>query len=155
MAPFFDLSFWLYLLIFLFASFFAFYIPGSISLKKLHLSSFSHIVLSLVVGMVLWGWQGFIFGLLGIRWMTYLYLFICFVLWIKTADKQRAFALFEASKKKGIYPRFTISFFACYFRFSYADWKHFLHRCFIKWRPRLLLLITRCFLSYCPNKPTC
>ena len=36
------------------------------------------------MGMALWGWQGFVFGFLNIRWMTYIYLLIFFILWIRT-----------------------------------------------------------------------
>jgi len=77
----------LYLPLFVVAIFLAFFIPGRLFLRYLKLSHFQSFVLSLVFGMVLWGWQGFIFGFLGIRWATYLYLIIIFLLWFRTDDK--------------------------------------------------------------------
>lgn len=53
----------------------AFFIPGRISLGgKTFLSGLPLIISSIVIGMVLWGIQGWIFGYLNIRWMSYLYL---------------------------------------------------------------------------------
>jgi len=89
-------SFWFFALLFLFASFFSFYIPGCFSLKKLHLPLFTHVVLSLIVGMALWGWQGFIFGFLHVRWMTYIYLLTFLILWLRTNDKNH---LLDSLKK--------------------------------------------------------
>src|ERR1700722_18993317 len=77
-------SFWLFFVWFFIVVFFAFYIPGSFLLKKIHLSSFQQIVISSIMGMALWGWQGFVFGFLNIRWMTYIYLLVFFILWIRT-----------------------------------------------------------------------
>lgn len=39
--------------------------------------------------MTLWGWQGFIFGYLGLRWLSYFYLLGFFLLWLKTSPKLR------------------------------------------------------------------
>lgn len=33
--------------------------------------------------MVLWGWQGFIFGYLGLRWLSYIYLLAFFLIWLR------------------------------------------------------------------------
>lgn len=68
---------------FLVAIFLAFYIPGSLLLKKLKLPIFQHFVLSLALGIVLWGLQGFIFGFLQVRWISYVYLIIFFIFGIK------------------------------------------------------------------------
>src|SRR5258708_13289096 len=73
--------------LFIIAIFVAFYIPGRLALSKQDLTPFQSIVLSITLGIVLWGWQGFIFGFLGIRWITYLYLFVAFILWFRTSDK--------------------------------------------------------------------
>src|ERR1700742_3824816 len=95
-------SFWFYALIFLFASFFSFYIPGCFLIKKLHLPSFTHIVLSIIVGIALWGWQGFIFGFMHIRWMTYVYLLLFFILWLRTNDKNHLLDSLKEIKPKRI-----------------------------------------------------
>ncbi|SRR6266568_92970 len=76
-------------LLFFFAVFIAFYIPGNLSLQKLSLTSFQKIVLSIIVGMAFWGWQGFVFGFLGIRWMTYIYLLLLIILWLRSDDSKK------------------------------------------------------------------
>lgn len=78
-----DPFFWLNFIYFFIAVFLAFYIPGTFLLKKLSLSPFQKTVIGIVLGMVLWGWQGYIFGYLNIRWASYLYLFIFLLLWLK------------------------------------------------------------------------
>ena len=79
--------FWINFVYFFIAVFFAFYIPGVILLSRLKLTKFQETVLSLMVGMVLWGWQGFILGYLNLRWFSYVYLFVFFFLWIKSKPK--------------------------------------------------------------------
>jgi len=81
-----SFSFWLFFIYFIFALFVAFYIPGNIILKKINLASFPRFVLSCLTGMVLWSWQGYIFGYLGLRWLSYVYLFVFIVLWIKDGN---------------------------------------------------------------------
>ncbi|MDO8659030.1 MAG: hypothetical protein Q7K54_00340 [Candidatus Parcubacteria bacterium] len=64
----------------------AFYIPGRVVLGKYLNKSpniFFPIVISLVVGIVLWAYQGAILGYLGVRLLSYLYLGIFFFIWIK------------------------------------------------------------------------
>ncbi len=78
-----SLSFFLYFIYFLFSVFLAWYIPGNVVLRKISLDRFAKNVLSLLVGLVLWGWQGFVFGYLNARWLSYLYIFIFFILFIK------------------------------------------------------------------------
>ncbi|OGH22682.1 MAG: hypothetical protein A3F31_02940 [Candidatus Levybacteria bacterium RIFCSPHIGHO2_12_FULL_38_12] len=78
-----DVRFWIYYFYFFIAAFFAFYIPGVIFLKNNSFTFFQKTVLSLVLGMVLWAWQGFVFGYLGMRWMSYVYVTIFFIFWIK------------------------------------------------------------------------
>lgn len=66
--------------------FFAWYIPGRVVLGKLTKAKLLPlVVLSLIVGMVLWGWQGYILGYLGIRTFTYLYVLLFLFLYIKKA----------------------------------------------------------------------
>src|SRR3989344_3501931 len=78
-----DFSFWLNAFYFLVAIFFAFYIPGDFFVKKINLKKFQEVILSFGIGIVLWGWQGFIFGYLGFRWFTYIYLVISAIYWFK------------------------------------------------------------------------
>lgn len=102
-TSFFDLSFYFNFLYFLFALFFAFYIPGFLFLNKLQLNTFQKSVLSLIVGMVLWGWQGMIFGYLGFRWLTYAYLLIAFFLWIKIVIKNKKILYFKRTNFNWLY----------------------------------------------------
>src|SRR5688572_6828343 len=78
-----DPVFWFYFLYFFVAVFFAFYIPGDIILRRFSLSNFHRFALGIILGMALWGWQGFIFGHLDLRWLTYIYLLITFIIWAK------------------------------------------------------------------------
>lgn len=77
-----NLWFWFYFLIFFFAIFIAFFIPADVFLKKLKLHFSCRLVLGTTLGMVMWAWQGFIFGYLNLRFLTYLYLFIFLIFWI-------------------------------------------------------------------------
>ncbi|MCR4325027.1 MAG: hypothetical protein NUV69_05060 [Candidatus Curtissbacteria bacterium] len=67
--------------VFLFAVFAAFYVPGNLVLRPLKLSFLESLVLSFSVGIVLWVFQGYIFGILDARQLTYLYLFASFLVW--------------------------------------------------------------------------
>jgi len=71
-----------FFLYFLFVIFLAFYIPGFIFVKKLPVANFEKTVIAIITGMVLWGWQGMIFGYLHVRWMSYLYITVLFFLWL-------------------------------------------------------------------------
>lgn len=62
----------------------ALYIPGSVALGKR-----SGVVLSISVGLILWAWQGVIFGYLGLRMLTYVYLGMCLFLWIRKSWPKR------------------------------------------------------------------
>lgn len=83
LSIFLDPIFWLQFLLFLFAVFTAFFIPGNLLVKKLNLKPLPLTVLSISVGIVLWAWQGLIFGYANMRWLSYAYLLLCFFLWIK------------------------------------------------------------------------
>lgn len=53
----------------------AFYIPGRVVLGKNILSKgLSLHLVSLIVGIALWAWQGYTFGMLNMRWLTYVYI---------------------------------------------------------------------------------
>lgn len=75
------------LLVFVFAAFSAFFIPGDVLLKKLRLGIFERLVLGTVVGIVLFAFQGAVFGYLHIRWATYLYLIFWGIYWLVTNFK--------------------------------------------------------------------
>jgi len=68
---------------FIIATILAFFIPGDIFIRRLNLTKLQRIVLAVGLGMVLWALQGFIFGFLGFRDLTYVYLAICMILWLK------------------------------------------------------------------------
>lgn len=72
---------------FLAAIVFAFYLPGNCLVKKLSLPFWQKIGLSLLVGLVLWGYQGFIFGFLQLRYATYLYLLLALIVWLLLSRK--------------------------------------------------------------------
>ncbi len=82
MQTFLNVQFWLNFIYFWIAVFFSVYIPGSLVLKKLRLSKFENISLSLVVGIVLLAWQGMIFGYLQARWLTYVYVLLTGITWL-------------------------------------------------------------------------
>lgn len=79
-----NISFWIYFIYFFIAVFFAFFIPGDLLVKRLPLSYLQRITLALVLGIVLWAYQGFIFGFLHLRFLTYLYLFVMASVWLKS-----------------------------------------------------------------------
>lgn len=74
--------FWLYFIIFWFSVFIAFFIPGRVILGKIQVPTLSVIVLSLATGLVMWALQGYVFGILGIRRATFIYLIIFFLIWV-------------------------------------------------------------------------
>lgn len=76
-------QFLFYSIYFIVAIVIAFIIPGFIFIRKLKLSFFQTLVLSTILGLALWIWQGFLFGFLGIRFLTYLYLAVFFVSFLK------------------------------------------------------------------------
>src|SRR6185437_15013066 len=92
-----TVQFWLFFIAFFFAAFLAFYIPGHFFLKKYKLTTFQRTILALIIGIALWGWQGFIFGFLQIRWMTYFYLLFFLIVWIKSGDPK---SILESIKRR-------------------------------------------------------
>src|SRR5436190_101633 len=89
----------LFLLGFLLAIFIAFYIPGILLLRQEQISTFAKTVTATIVGMVLWAGQGYIFGYLHIRWASYIYLFVCLLLFLKHSSFS-AISLKQISWKK-------------------------------------------------------
>src|SRR3989344_3747306 len=71
-------------LVFLVSIYISALIPGRLIISKTKLSlGLSHLLLSLAVGIVLLGIQGYIFGYLHLRFLTYLYVIGCFVIAVK------------------------------------------------------------------------
>jgi hypothetical protein len=77
-----DSFFWFSFLYFGIAVFISNYIPGSLLLHKLKIDTLSKIVLSIILGIVLWGYQGYLFGYLGFRSGSYIYLLVCVLVWL-------------------------------------------------------------------------
>lgn len=84
-----NLFFWLNFLYFIVAIFFAFYLPGNFFISRYKLTGYQKTILSFLVGMVLWGWQGYVLGYLGIRWLSYAYLLFFFLAWIKNLKSDK------------------------------------------------------------------
>ncbi len=60
----------------------AFYIPGRVVLGKQRLEGIATFACSMILGLVLWGWQGYVFGYLHARFLSYIYLFIFFIIFV-------------------------------------------------------------------------
>ncbi len=84
-----DFPFWLYAFYFIIIIFVSFSIPGLVLLGRLRLGKFQTFVLGTMLGLALWIWQGFIFGYLGLRFMTYVYVFLFVLIWIYKITKKR------------------------------------------------------------------
>lgn len=79
------LSFFLFFPFFLVAIFFSFFLPGYVVIKHIKLTSpLAAITLATVTGLVMWGFQGYIFGYSHVRWATYLYILIIIFLAFKS-----------------------------------------------------------------------
>ncbi len=77
------------ILIFPIVFFLTFIIPGSILIYPLRLEAFETVTLGSGLGVALWAMQGFVFGLLGLRQLTYLYLLTFLVIWIYIVFKKK------------------------------------------------------------------
>lgn len=82
MLSFLEITFWFYFIYFWLAISVAFFIPGDLVLSKLKLTVHQRIIVATVIGMVMWGWIGYISGYLHIRWIFYLYLVISVFVWL-------------------------------------------------------------------------
>ena len=72
-----DYHFWLSFILFIVASFCSFYLPGLLLMQYIDRKiNIQNIVLAFCIGFVLWTMQGYAFGYLHIRWLTYLYLLV-------------------------------------------------------------------------------
>lgn len=91
---------WLETLKFILAVFWAFFIPGHLFLFSKNICSpLVCFTLSVLIGLVLWGWQEYLFGWLSLRWLSYLYLLIFLFIWI-LRFKDRIFPFFRSFKTK-------------------------------------------------------
>ncbi len=107
----------LYFPLFLTTIFFAFYIPGNVVIdKKLQnfTGLFQKLIICLLVGFVLWAYQGAFFGYLGIRSLTYAYLIIFFCFWLRKQDKRNFFILWkERITRKNIHINYFLFVIFC------------------------------------------
>jgi hypothetical protein len=87
---FFDPRFWLFAAFSPIVFLLTFYVPGSFFIDRLKpKSTIISFLLASVLGVVMWGMQGFVFGYLNIRWCTYLYLlFFVFMFWKRMKEKK-------------------------------------------------------------------
>lgn len=95
-----DSIFWLQFFYYFIVVFIAYYIPGSLLLSKVSIPRIFKISLSVTLGMVLFAYQGYLFGVLNIRYLTYFYLLICFMTWLIGQRKK---------KKADLADQFTIN----------------------------------------------
>lgn len=86
-----NLNFWLFFVYFLIASFISFYIPGSFFVKKIQISKFNKFVLAIIIGMSFFVWQAYVFSYLGVRWVSYLYVGIFLLIWIRNNYKYTSY----------------------------------------------------------------
>lgn len=94
-----SLPFWLNFIYFFLAVFVANFIPGDVLLRKTKLSIFQRLVLGISLGLVLWAWQGIIFGYLQLRWLSYIYLLIFLFIWVKYVIKKTLRDLRQSRRK--------------------------------------------------------
>ncbi len=73
------MSFFLFIPLFLLSVILIFTIPGRVVLGKSFKESFAEtLVASTILGIVLWGWQGYVFGYAHMRFLSYLYVIFFF-----------------------------------------------------------------------------
>ncbi len=84
-----DPIFWLQFIYYFAAVCIAYYIPGSLFLRKVTIPGIFKISLSVTLGIVLFAYQGYLFGILHVRYVTYIYLIVCFVMWLIGQRKKR------------------------------------------------------------------
>ena len=94
-----NLSLFLFIPLFIVASFLAFYVPGRVVLgKQDKLSKTGNFAVSYILGIALWGWQAYIFGFLHLRNLSLVYLLLFFLYFIK--NKYYVFKLPKIEFKK-------------------------------------------------------
>src|SRR5476649_454363 len=69
---------WLFsFIVFIFVSFSIFTVPGLVILGRRIMPWWIRYTLSSIIGVALWTWQGYLLGLLHLRFLTYVYVLIC------------------------------------------------------------------------------
>ena len=78
-----NINFWLSLIGILASFFTAFYIPGRVVISdfKIKQKNATHI-LAIIIGLVLWAWQSYIFEFIHLSWLSYLYLILFFAFYL-------------------------------------------------------------------------
>lgn len=84
-----DPIFWLQFFYYFVVVFFAYYIPGSLLLCRVHMPRIIKISLSVTFGMVLFAYQGYLFGFMHVRYLTYFYLLTCLLAWLIGQRKKK------------------------------------------------------------------
>lgn len=75
------------MIVFLIAVFLAFFIPGNLVVERFDLKFLPRFTLSFILGISLWAAQELIFGYLNLRFLTYVYLIVCLLFWLKNRLK--------------------------------------------------------------------
>ena len=91
MIDFLTISFPAYFIYFLVACFFALLLPGLFFTNKLRVDLLSKVTLSLIVGIIFWTLQGLVFGFLHARFLSYVYIVIMGVLFLKYVNYRSLF----------------------------------------------------------------
>lgn len=92
MDTFLQISFWVNFLLFFLFIFLIFFIPGDLFISRLKLSTLLRITLATIFGIVLWAFQGLLFGFLNLRFLTYLYIIIATIFWARNNYQQLKFS---------------------------------------------------------------
>lgn len=71
------------MVVFLIATFLAFFIPGDLVVERLNLKFLPRLALSFILGIGFWATQGLIFGYLNLRSLSYIYVTVAGLLWLK------------------------------------------------------------------------
>ncbi len=78
-----DPFFWFNLVLFFVVAYLIFTIPGQFLLRKISLTLFQKLVIGTFLGLVVWGLVGEVGGFFHIRWISYIYVFLSFFLWLR------------------------------------------------------------------------
>lgn len=95
-----DFQFFLFIPVYLLAIFLAFFIPGDLLVKKFFTNkTLFRTASAFTLGISLWAIQGLVFGYLQVRFLTYLYLIVSLVIWLK-ANSPKSFKVSFSFLKK-------------------------------------------------------
>jgi hypothetical protein len=82
--PILSIQYFISLIFFLISIYISWYLPGRFVLRNYVPNKITHSLLAFVVGMVLWGVQGYILGYLHLRFLTYLYIVFFLLFYIRS-----------------------------------------------------------------------